>query len=209
MLFGSKSNSKGGVYIKSNKIYLTIIVLLLITLVSFVFFGVRYRNNQINEVVILEGENENWKLEEYKILIFNNYVRLGDGEVIFIGDKEKVKDLKSFEIEIVKIKKNNSEKEMTLYNWSMNSNEGFTIADNIMAIGDSTTYNGIRKYIPRAYETNISKHDNFNFSKEYTVKLKIKVQKVNGEKIDDEIILNALRVTKDTISNVSMKTHSK
>lgn len=54
-------------------------VILLIALLSFIFGGVRHGNNQTNEVVILENENGNWKLKEYKILKYSNYVRLGDG----------------------------------------------------------------------------------------------------------------------------------
>ena len=192
---------------KTNKIYLLIIGLLLIIIVSFVIGGIKYRNNQINEVVILEGENENWRLEGYKVLIYNNFVRLGDGDVIFLGDKDKVKDLKSFHIEIVKYKKNDN-LEMMLYGWSLNSDSGFAITNGNMAMGNNT-YDGIVKYTPEAHETNISRTDNFNFSEEYTVTMKIKIEKMNGEKFNDEIPLKVISITKDTMSDVKAKSYSK
>ena len=83
---------------------------------------------ELEEIVIINGENENWKLENFKVFNFDQYQITGTGSMEFLGSKEELDNMTLFAPRItVKREGQNREEDLFGDSYSVNNLGGTSI----------------------------------------------------------------------------------
>ena len=95
----------------------SVIAISILLILNFIVVKMYVKNkdskiNGIQKVYILQGKNQNWSVENYKIIISFHEFKTGWGEVHIIADKNdfNINDLTVYQLDIIKVDKVNSEK---------------------------------------------------------------------------------------------------
>lgn len=166
------------------KICLTIILILVLSNIICISMYVKSNRNYKNcilRVYILEGKNQNWAVENYKIILSNNEFKTGGAKIQFIGNKNDLdlKDLIFYEIEVIKVDKVNHEKKDTLITKSISSNKPDLFIYKNLGCGEVSSNGKVEL-------------SNYDLNGKYDIYAIIKYKKKDGILKEEKIKLNVI-----------------
>lgn len=158
--------------------------------------------NQIEEVIIIQGGNENWRVEGYRFIKYEEKVQFGSGKIKYLGGKENLDNVVFYEFDIVKYPLIEEGKVEVLYSESISgANVEWKKSELTGNRTNSTTYeNDIERY-----EGNISSKSDYNFNDNYIVKAKVKFQYKDGKKVEEEFSLEMIVTNNHTFDKVDFR----
>lgn len=139
------------------KINLTIIIILVLSNIIFISMYIKSNKNYENgilKVYLLSGKNQNWTVNNYKIIIADNQFKNGGAKIQYIGNKNDLKNLTYYEVNIIKVDRFNEAKKDGLVAKSILSNKVDISIDENLGTGeisndgkvDLSNYDLVRKY---------------------------------------------------------------
>jgi len=155
--------------------------------------------NQIEEVIIIQGGNENWSVEGYRFIKYEEKVQFGSGKIKHFGGKENLDNMVFYEFDILKYPLTEEGKVEVLYSKSISgANVEWKESESTVNRTNSTTY----EIDIERYEGNISSKSAYNFNDNYRVKAKVKFQYKDGKKIEEEFPLEMIVTNNHTFDKV-------
>ena len=158
--------------------------------------------NLIKEVIILQGKNENWSVEGYRFIKYEEKVQFGSGKIKYFGSKENLDNVVFYEFDILKYPLIEEGKVEVLYSESISgANMEWKKSESTEKRINSTIYeNDIKRY-----EGNISSKRDYNFTDNYIVKAKVKFQYKDGKEVEEEFPLNIIVTNNHTFDKVDFR----
>ena len=178
----------------NKKISILVISLLVITNIFSLYKikgykgGLEKLESQVYKYYTLSGQNENWIVEDCKLLLTADKYKVGEGIFKYKGNIEDINSVKFYEVELVKVSKtDNSDKEV-LYNISESTN-----VDKVLMSKDSMTLGSISGTIQDV--------DNYDLSTDYDLYFIISYDNGGREKIEEKIRLDAEEIDLEFFNN--------
>lgn len=161
---------------------ITILALVIFNFTAIEMYG-KNKNSKINgiqKIYILQGKNENWSVEDYKIIISFHEFKTGWGKVHIIGNNINIKDLTYYKLDIVKVDRTNNERRDILISKSITTNvPGLSFESNLNS-GETSNENNIDK----------AELNNYNLEQKYDVYANIEYRIKGGDLKQEEFKLN-------------------
>lgn len=176
------------------KISILVISLLVITNI-FSLYKIKGYKDELNKqekqeykYYTLSSQNENWIVEDCKLLLTADKYKAGEGIFKYKGNAEDINSVKFYEVELVKVSKTDNSDKEALYNTSASSN-----VEGVLMSKESKTFGSISGPIKDVgrYDLGIS----------YDVYFIIKYDKGGRETIEEKILLNVEEIDLDFFNN--------
>lgn len=137
----------------------------------------------IREVVLIQGENEDWRLEGFQILKYEKKIQHGNGKIVYKGNEDIFKDVSGMEIAIEKISSGNDAKKETLDYDAISGGNFKWIKKEV--VNESTVSQTYEKAL-KNYVGNLSAKEKvkYNLNEGDLVTASIKIQYLDGKKIE-------------------------
>ncbi|MCM1991457.1 hypothetical protein [Oceanirhabdus seepicola] len=150
---------------------------------------------ELEEIVIINGESENWKLKDFKVFNFDQYQITGTGSIEFLGSKEELDNMTFFAPRVtVKREGQNREEYLCGDCYSVNNLGGTSIFNE--------NENGQWLYeIPRMM-SNFAKHDIRAYDKTVKITVEIEYRNDKHDSIKEIIPVEVLVINKEIFEDI-------